>query len=288
MSTYSNLKIELITTGDQTGAWGATTNINLGTAIEEAIVGAATVTFASADVTLTLTNLNTTQQARNYVLSLTGTSGGARNLILGSGCQISKPYLIINGLADTVTVKNTTGSGVAVPAGTQALVYNNATNVVSAINYIPSITTGSAVIGSLTGILKASSGTVSVATSGTDYAPATSGSAILYGNGSGGFSPVTVSTGLNFSGGVLTATATAGVTQVNGTGSANGLTLTGTVTSTGNITLGGSVTSLTTANFTVQQSGGKLIIQYGGTTLFSIDSSGNMTTIANVTAYGTP
>jgi hypothetical protein len=290
MSTYSNLKIELITTGDQTGLWGATTNTNLGTAIEEAIIGTATVTFSSADVTLTLTNVNTTQQARNYVLSLTGTSGGARNLILGSGCQISKPYLIINGLADTVTVKNTTGSGVAVPAGTQALVYNNATNVVSAINYIPSITTGSAVIGSLTGLLKASSGTVSVATSGTDYAPATSGSAILYGNGSGGFSNVTIGSNLTFTGGTLSAASPGSgtVTSVAGTGSANGLTLSGTVTTSGSLTLSGSVTSLTTANFTVQQSGGKLIIQYGGTTLFSIDSSGNMTTIANVTAYGTP
>ncbi len=44
------------------------------------------------------------------------------------------------------------------------------------------------------------------AISGTDYAPPTSGGSILYGNGSGGFSPVTVSTGLNFAGGVLTAT----------------------------------------------------------------------------------
>jgi hypothetical protein len=291
MSTYSNLKIELITTGDQTGAWGATTNTNLGTALEEAIIGSATVTFASADVTLTLINANTTQQARNYVLNLTGTSGGARNLILGSGCQISKPYLIINGLADTVTVKNTTGSGVAVPAGTQALVYNNATNVVSAINYIPSVTLGSAVIGSLTGLLKASSGTVSVATSGTDYAPATSGSAILYGNGSGGFSNVTVGTGLSFSGGTLISTVSPGsgtVTSVSGTGTINGLTLSGTVTTSGSLTLSGAVTSLTTTNFTVQESGGKLIIKYGGTTLFSIDSSGNMTTIANVTAYGTP
>ena len=41
-STYSNLKIELIGTGEQTGTWGATTNTNLGTALEEAIVGYAT------------------------------------------------------------------------------------------------------------------------------------------------------------------------------------------------------------------------------------------------------
>jgi hypothetical protein len=39
-----------------------------------------------------------------------------------------------------------------------------------------------------TGILKGASGVLSAAVSGTDYAPATSGSAILKGNGSGGFS----------------------------------------------------------------------------------------------------
>jgi hypothetical protein len=61
--------------------------------------------------------------------------------------------------------------------------------------------------GTVSGILKANgSGTVSVATSGTDYAPATSGSSILYGNGSGGFSPVTIGSGLNFSGGTLSNT----------------------------------------------------------------------------------
>jgi hypothetical protein len=66
-------------------------------------------------------------------LNLTGTSGGARNLILGSGCQIEKLYLINNGLADVVTVKNTSGSGIAVPAGKSMFVYNNGTNVVEAV-----------------------------------------------------------------------------------------------------------------------------------------------------------
>jgi hypothetical protein len=42
-----------------------------------------------------------------------------------------------------------------------------------------------------TGLLKASSGVIAAAVSGTDYAPATSGTSILYGNGSGGFSNVT-------------------------------------------------------------------------------------------------
>jgi hypothetical protein len=143
-STYSTLKIELIGTGEQSGTWGTTTNTNLGTAIEEAIVGSADVSFSSADVTLTLTDTNAAQSARNLRLNLTGTSGGARNLILGSGCQIDKPYLINNGLADTVTVKNTTGTGIAVPAGKTMWVYNNGTNVVDAVTHLSSLTLGSA------------------------------------------------------------------------------------------------------------------------------------------------
>ena len=132
-STYSDLKIELIGTGEQSGTWGVTTNTNLGTALEEAVVGSADVTFSSSDVTLTLTNTNASQAARHLRLKLIGTSGGARNLILGSGCQIDKPYLIDNTLADAVTVKNTTGTGVEVLAGEKKFVYNDGTNVIDAI-----------------------------------------------------------------------------------------------------------------------------------------------------------
>ena len=141
-STYSDLKIELIGTGEQTGTWGNTTNTNLGTALGEAITGSADVIFAGSDVTVTLTNTNASQTARNLRLNLTGTSGGARNLILGSGCQIDKLYLINNGLADTVTVKNTTGNGIAVPAGKTMFVFNNGTDVVDAVTYLTSIDTG--------------------------------------------------------------------------------------------------------------------------------------------------
>jgi hypothetical protein len=143
-STYSDLKIELIGTGDQTGTWGTTTNNNFSIAISEAITGSANVAFSSADVTLTLTDTNAAQTARNLRLNLTGTSGGARNLILGSGCQIEKLYLINNGLADAVTVKNTTGSGVVVAAGKSMFVFNNGTDVVDATTYLSSLTLGTA------------------------------------------------------------------------------------------------------------------------------------------------
>ena len=135
-STYSALKIELIATGEQSGTWGTTTNNNLGNdALGEAITGSADVAFSSADVTVTLTDTNASQAARNLRLNLTGTTGGARSLILGSGCQIEKLYLVNNTCADAITVKNTTGSGIAVAAGKSMFVFNNGTNVVDALNY---------------------------------------------------------------------------------------------------------------------------------------------------------
>jgi len=161
-STYSDLKIELIGTGDQTGTWGTTTNNNLSVALSEAITGSADVPFSSADVTVTLTDTNAAQVARNLRLNLTGTSGGARNLILGSGCQIEKLYLINNGLADAVTVKNTGGTGIAVPAGKSMFVYNNGTNVVDAVTYLSSLTLGTA--------LPASSGGTGLTALGTGVA----------------------------------------------------------------------------------------------------------------------
>jgi hypothetical protein len=145
-STYSDLKIELIATGEQSGTWGATTDTNLGTALGEAITGSADVNFATAaDVTVTLTDTNTAQTARNLRLNITESSTGigyVGNLILGSGCQIEKFYIINNGTTGAKTVKNTTGTGISVPAGKSMLVFNNGTNVVEAVTYINSLTGG--------------------------------------------------------------------------------------------------------------------------------------------------
>ena len=163
-STYSALKIELIGTGEQSGTWGTTTNTNLGdAALGEAITGSADVAFSSADVTVTLTDTNATQAARNLRLNLTGTTGGARSLILGSGCQIEKLYLVNNGCADAITVKNTSGTGIAVAAGKSMFVYNNGTNVVDAVTHLSSLTLGSA-------LPVASGGTGATSNAGTAYA----------------------------------------------------------------------------------------------------------------------
>lgn len=223
-STYSDLKIELIGTGEQSGTWGTTTNTNLGTALGEAITGSADVSFSSADVTVTLTDTNAAQTARNLRLNLTGTSGGARNLILGSGCQIEKLYLVNNGLADAVTVKNTSGTGIAVPAGKSMFVYNNGTNVVDATTYLSSLTLGSA---------------LPVASGGTGVTSSTGTTAVVLSN-----SPTLVTPTL----GVASATS---INKVALTAPATGSTLTiadgKTLTASNSLTLAG--TDSTTMTF---------------------------------------
>ena len=140
-STYSAIKIELIGTGDQSGTWGDTTNDNLGIAIEQAIVGKADVTISSASVTLTLTDSNALQDARALFLNLTGTPGSAATLNVPA---IEKNYIVKNGTNEIVTIKVAAQTGVAIPVGKTVLVYNNGTDVVTAVDHIPSLTLGAA------------------------------------------------------------------------------------------------------------------------------------------------
>jgi hypothetical protein len=159
-STYSNLKIQLMATGENNTTWGDVTNLNLGTAIEEAIVGSADVTFSSGNVTLTLTNTNASQTARNMRLRCTGTTAGARNLIVPA---IEKVYIVQNDCADAITIKNSTGTGIAVPAGKTLWVYNDATNVVATTTHLTSLTLASA-------LPVASGGTGVITSTGTNNA----------------------------------------------------------------------------------------------------------------------
>jgi len=135
-STYSALKIELIGTGEQSGTWGVTTNTNLGTAIEQAIVGKADVTVSSASVTLTLTDSNALQNARALYLNLSGTPGGAATLNVPA---IQKNYIVKNGTNQQVTIKVSGQTGVAIPAGETTLVYNDGTDVVTALDFLPEL-----------------------------------------------------------------------------------------------------------------------------------------------------
>ena len=142
MSTYSNLAVELIGTGEQSGTWGTTTNVNLGTALEEAIVGTTTIAVTASDLTLSLAvSDNGTQPVRHLRLNLTGSSGGASNLIIpttaaGGVNTFQKNYIINNASNTAITVKTASGTGALVPAGKSACVYADGTNVDYAIDYL--------------------------------------------------------------------------------------------------------------------------------------------------------
>lgn len=143
-STYSNLKFELIATGEQSGAWGTTTNTNIGTAIEQAIVGMATLVtgdFTSNVATLSLSNTNALQNARALCLNITATLSAAGTINVPA---IEKPYIIINNSVGgyAVTVKVSGQTGVSVPNGKKTVVYNNGTDVGDEITYLSSLTLG--------------------------------------------------------------------------------------------------------------------------------------------------
>ena len=137
-STYSNLKIQLMATGENSGTWGNVTNTNLGTALEQAITGSVDVTVSS-NVTLSLTDSNAAQDARALRLNIGG-SGGF-NLTVPS---IQKLYLVNNGTLGAVVVKNASGSTVTVPTAKTMWVYSTGSGVVDAVTHLTSLTLGSA------------------------------------------------------------------------------------------------------------------------------------------------
>ncbi len=229
-STYSNLKIQLMATGENSTTWGDVTNINLGTALEEAIVGSDDVTFASANVTLSLSNTNTSQTARNMRLRCTGTTGGStRNLVVPS---IEKPYIIQNDCADSIVIKTAAGTGITVPAGKTMWVYNDGINVVDATSHLTSLTLGAA---------------LPIASGGTGSNTAGAALTAL------GAYPASNPNGYT--------TNTGTVTSIAGTGTVNGITLTGSFTTSGSLTLGG---TLSNVSLTTQVSG-TLPVANGGT-----------------------
>ena len=128
-STYSDrLRIELMAAGDQSGTWGDTTNTNLGTLIEEAIAGVASITMSDANKTLTSNN-GITDEARQMVIKLTGTLTATREVIVP---QKEKLYVVHNGATGgKVHVKTSAATGVEVSPGFKAAVYCDGTNVIS-------------------------------------------------------------------------------------------------------------------------------------------------------------
>ena len=137
-STYSDLKFELIGTGDQAGTWGSTTNDNIGTAIEQALVGLGNPIFTSdANLTISLSNTVALQTARALVLNATssGSLTATRELVVPT---IEKQYIVQNNTsgAQSITVKTSGGTGITVPNGRKAHLYVDGTNVIQMFDFV--------------------------------------------------------------------------------------------------------------------------------------------------------
>jgi hypothetical protein len=270
-----------------------------GTALTKLAIGASTFINTSSGTAPQWTNPSTI------------TIGKATNLVGGAANQIAyQTAADTTGFIVAPTVSNTylEWSGTAFqwssnPLGTVTSVSvvsaNGLAGTVATATTTPAITLSTTV----TGLLKGNGTAISAASSGTDYAPATSGSSILYGNGAGGFNNVTIGSGLTFTTGTLTATGSGGtVTSVSGTGTVNGITLTGTVTSSGSLTLGGTLSGignsqLTNSTISGVALGGSLFnltagtgvsfstgTTYNGSAAITINATGSGGTVTSVAA----
>ena len=245
--------------GELDGTWGDIVNDTITSLLDSAVAGTTTLS-ADADVTLTDTVL-AANQARQAIIRWTASNGATTRNITAPAR--SKAYIVINAGTGSVVLRGAgPTTGVTIVSGERCLAAWNGSDFVKV---------ASTAISNLTGILPVANGG-----SGTATPALVQGANITI---TGTWPNQTIA---------AAAPGTGTVTSVAGTGSANGLSLSGTVTSTGNITLGGAVTSLTTTNFTIEESGGKLVFKYGATVIASMDSTGNIISAANVTAFGTP
>jgi hypothetical protein len=205
------------------------------------------------------------------------TSTGSGAVVLAQSPTLANPTL---GTPASVTLTNATGlpiltgttgtlsvarggTGVTASTGTGDVVLSNSPALVT-----PALGTPSSInLANATGlpILTGTTGTLSVARGGT-----------------GG----TTSTG---SGAVVLATSPALVTPALGTPSSGNLTNCTFPTLNQNTTgTAASTPKLLTTNFTIEESGGKLVFKYGATTIASMDSAGVFTTLSDITSNGTP
>jgi len=136
-SSFSDLGIELMATGENAGTWGTKTNTNL-QIVEKAIAGYVEQAVTSGGTTaLTITDGDATEStsvARHAVIKLTGTITG--NSIVTVPDSIEKVYIVTNGTSGAYTVQFKTASGTGITFGvsekTTRLVYSDGTNLVDA------------------------------------------------------------------------------------------------------------------------------------------------------------
>ena len=136
-STYStDLSLELVTTGEKAGLWGAITNTNL-QLLQTAASGFVEVTLSSGTTTLSLADGSATANGKNLYIKLTGTLSGNASLEMPAsttGGNANRVFFVEDattrgGAGDSYTVTLLTtgqsaGTQVPLPEGATALIYS--------------------------------------------------------------------------------------------------------------------------------------------------------------------
>ena len=129
-STSSDLKLELITTGEKSGTWGTITNTNL-QILEQASSGYLSLAVGSGDVALSLAN-HATANGKNLYYKLTGTLAGNRAVTMPDSAE--RVFIVEDATARsssnyTLTIKTVSGTGVALHIGSTTVLYSDGTNI---------------------------------------------------------------------------------------------------------------------------------------------------------------
>ena len=145
-STYSSdLKLELITTGEKSGTWGTITNTNL-QQLEQAASGYLSLDVASSDVALALSN-GATSNGKNLYYKLTGTLAANRTVTMPDSAE--RVFIVEDATSRsasnyTLTVKTVSGTGLTLPIGSTTVLYSDGTNITGKLQtkgyYTPSAT----------------------------------------------------------------------------------------------------------------------------------------------------
>ena len=212
--------------------------------------------------------------------------------------------MIWNNSAQSLTIYNSSvignttaaGTGITIPAGSKQFVFSNGTNFYA---------TDVAALTTTLGISGGGTGQTTQQAAINALAGATTSGQYLRGNGTNvtmtaiqaGDVPTlnqnTTGTAAGLSSTLVVGSGGTGATTLTGVAYGNGTSAFTAATGSQIATAIGSsavtnASNLTTSSFTITESGGKLYFKYGATNIASLDSSGNLITLADVTAYGTP
>jgi len=142
-STFSNLGLNLQATGENSGTWGALTNVNL-QEIDNAIAGVVTITLTGNTTLAFTTNSSSTtytdEAGRNKTIILSGSLSATTVTVTVP--NIEKDYVIINNSGGTATISSGGSTTVSIATGFKNYVIVDAstTSVIAAADKLTNIT----------------------------------------------------------------------------------------------------------------------------------------------------